>query len=75
MNLPINTDNLELWIGYGLFIFSEAVGMSKAKENSVLQLLLHMASELFPYEVQRRERATRENRPRRKRDERGRFTD
>jgi hypothetical protein len=75
MNLPIVTENIEVWIGFGLFILSEAIGISKAKQNSVLQLVLHMASELFPYEVQRRERATRENRPRRKRDERGRFTD
>jgi len=34
-----------------------------------------MASELFPYEVQRRQPATRANRPRRRRDERGRFID
>jgi hypothetical protein len=75
MSLPAVTENAEVWIGFGLFVLSEAIGMSKSKDNSVLQLVLHMASELFPYEVHRRERATRENRPRRKRDERGRFTD
>ena len=75
MNAPVLTENAEVWIGFGLFILSEVIGMSKAKDNSVLQLVLHMASELFPYEFHRRERATRENRPRRRRDERGRFTD
>ncbi len=75
MSLPIITENTEVWIGFGLFILSEVIGMSKAKDNSVLQLVLHMASELFPYEVKKREPSTRANRPRRKRDERGRFTD
>jgi hypothetical protein len=75
MNLPVPTENVEVWIAFGLFVLSEAIGMSKAKPNSVLQLVLHMASELFPYEVQRRQPATRANRPRRRRDERGRFID
>jgi hypothetical protein len=75
MSLPAVTQNTEVWIGFGLFVLSEAIGMSKSKDNSVLQLVLHMASELFPYEVQRRDPATRGNRPKRKRDERGRFTD
>jgi hypothetical protein len=75
MNFPVPTENVEIWIGFGLFVLSEAIGMSKAKPNSVLQLVLHMASELFPYEVQRRQPATRANRPRRRRDERGRFID
>ena len=75
MSIPTPPDNLDVWIGFGLFVLSEAIGMSKAKDNSVLQLVLHMASELFPYEVRRREPATRSNRPRRRRDDRGRFTD
>ncbi len=54
-------------------MLSEAIGMSKLKDNAILQLVLHMASELFPYEVKRREPATRSNRPRRTRDSRGRF--
>jgi len=75
MSIPFSTENTEVFIGFGLFVLSELIGMSKAKDNSLLQLILHMASELFPYEVKRRERATHANRPRRKRDERGRFTD
>jgi hypothetical protein len=71
MQLPI--DNTEALIGFGLFIASELIGMSKARDNSLLQLVLHMASELFPYELQRREPANRSNRPRLKRDSRGRY--
>jgi hypothetical protein len=64
----------ELLIGLALFVLSELIGLSKLKDNSVLQLLLHMARELFPYELQRREPPSRQNRPRRKRDASGRFT-
>lgn len=67
--------HLELLIGLGLFVLSELIGISKAKDNSVLQLVLHMARELFPYELQRREPPSRQNRPRPKRDDLGRFTD
>jgi hypothetical protein len=66
--------NQELLIGLGLFVLSELIGLSKLRDNSVLQLLLHMASELFPYEIHRREPATKQNRPRTKRDASGRFT-
>jgi hypothetical protein len=68
-------DNIELYVGLGLFVASELIGMRKAKDNSVLQLTLHMARELFPYELQRREPPSRQNRPRRRRDANGRFTD
>lgn len=61
MTVP-TPDNTEAWIGLGLFVASELIGMSKARDNSVLQLVLHMAQELFPYEVKRRP-ATRANRP------------
>lgn len=64
----------ELLIGLGLFVLSELIGISKLRDNSVLQLTLHMARELFPYELHRREPPTRQNRPRRKRDASGRFT-
>lgn len=74
MSIPISTENAEVWIGFGLFVLSEAIGMSKAKDNSILQLVLHMASELFPYEVKRREPASRSNRPRVRRSSNGRFT-
>lgn len=66
-------DHLETWIGFGLFVLSEAIGYSKLRDNGVLQLLLHMASELFPYEVKRRQPPTRSNRPRRKRADNGRY--
>ena len=74
MNFP-SPENTEVWIGFGLFVASELIGMSKARDNSLLQLLLHMAEELFPYEVRRREPATRANRPRpRPRRSNGQFT-
>lgn len=72
MSIP-TPENAEVWIGFGLFVASELIGMSKARDNSLLQLLLHMASELFPYEVKRREPASRANRPRR-RAANGQFT-
>jgi hypothetical protein len=78
MSIPVTPENatqfLE-WLGWGLFIASEGVGMSPLRENYVLELVLHMAQELFPYELKRREPPTRANRPRRRRDSRGRFTD
>ena len=57
-------DNTEVYIGFALFVISELVGMSKLRSNSLLQMLLHMASELFPYTLERREPPTRANRPR-----------
>jgi hypothetical protein len=57
------TANQELLIGFGLFVASELLAMSKAKDNSVLQLVLHMARELFPYELKRKEPPSRKNRP------------
>lgn len=62
--MPPSPDKTVELIGFGLFVASELIGMSKARDNSVLQLLLHMASELFPYEVKRREPPARTNRPR-----------
>jgi hypothetical protein len=61
---PPSPGNTEALIALGLFVASEVIGMSKARDNSLLQLVLHMAMELFPYEVKRREPATRINRPR-----------
>jgi hypothetical protein len=37
------------YIGLGLFVVSELVGMSRLKSNSVLQLLLMAARQAFPY--------------------------
>lgn len=53
-----------MWIGFGLFVISELVGVSSLKQNSLLQLVLHMARELFPYTLERVEPPTRDNRPR-----------
>lgn len=60
----MTSDNLEVYIGFGLFILSEIIGMSKARDNSVLQLVIHLARELFPYTLERRQPPTRANRPR-----------
>jgi hypothetical protein len=58
MALPTTTpENLEVMIGFGLFFLSEAIGMSKYKDNSVIQLALHAASRAFPYELKRRKQA------------------
>lgn len=37
------------YIGLGLFVVSEIIGMSRLKSNSVLQLLLMAARQAFPY--------------------------
>lgn len=61
---PPTPDNTEVYIGFGLFVLSEIIGMSKLRDNSLLQVILHMAAELFPYTLERREPPTRANRPR-----------
>jgi hypothetical protein len=60
-------DRTELWVAVALFIASEIIGMSKAKDNSVLQALLHAARKLFPLELKQSKTKPR------KRDEHGRF--
>lgn len=70
---PPSPDNTEALIGLGVAVIYELIAFSKLKDNSVLQLVLHMASELFPYELKRREPATRANRPRVRRDSQGRY--
>jgi|1048.fasta_scaffold21395_3 hypothetical protein len=60
--------NVEVLIGFGLFALSELIGMSKYKENSVIQAVLRVGSEVFPYELKRRDK--KRNRPR---DRHGRF--
>lgn len=60
-------------IALSLFVLSELIGASKLKDHGVLQLILHLGRELFPYQP-KTGRATRHNRPgRRRRDEHGRF--
>jgi len=53
----------ELLIGLALFVISELIGISKLRDNSLLLLLLHMGQELFPYEMKRKQPATRKTRP------------
>lgn len=62
------SDKTELWVAVGLFIFSELVGMSKAKDNSLTQVALRALTNMFPLEI--KTKSTR----RLKRDPRGRFT-
>ena len=60
-------DRTELWVAVALFIASEVIGMSKAKDNSVLQALLRAARTMFPLELKQNKTKPR------KRDEHGRF--
>jgi hypothetical protein len=61
-------ENMEVLIGFGLFALSELIGMSKYKDNSVLQVLLRSASTVFPYEL--KHKTKKKSRPR---DRHGRF--
>lgn len=63
-----DTSKTDLWIAVGLFIFSELVGMSKAKDNSLTQVALRALTTMFPLEI--KTKSTR----RIKRDPHGRFT-
>lgn len=54
--MTFNPEHTEVLIGFGLFFLSEAIGMSKYRSNSVLQLLLTAAMRAFPYELQRRKK-------------------
>ena len=68
-------DKTEIWIAVALFVASEIIGMSKAKDNSILQLLLRTARTFSPFEVKLRSKnlpAKKSDRV--KRDEHGRFT-
>lgn len=60
MSPPDHTAEL---IGLGLFVLSELIGMSRMRDNSVLELILHMGQELFPYELRRKQAPTRASRP------------
>lgn len=71
--ITADASRTEALIGFGLFFLSEVIALSKLRDNSVLQLVLHMAMELFPYELKRRGPATRSNRPRLRRGPDGRF--
>jgi hypothetical protein len=60
-------DKTELWVAVALFVASEVIGMSKAKDNSILQLLLRTTRTFFPLEVKLKKSGKV------KRDENGRF--
>lgn len=60
-------DKTELWVAIALFAASEIIGISKAKDNSILQVLLHAARTMFPLELKQNKAKTR------KRDDHGRF--
>lgn len=62
-----NPDRTELWVAIALFAASEIVGISKAKDNSVLQALLRAARTMFPLELKQNKTKAR------KRDDHGRF--
>lgn len=48
-----------LYVGWAVFAFSELVGISKLQENSIIQVVLHIANAAFPFEVKRRRRKDR----------------
>ena len=48
------SDHSELLIGLALFVASELIGMSRLRDNSLLQLILHAAARAFPYEPKKR---------------------
>jgi len=47
-------DKTEIWVAVALFVASEVIGMSKAKDNSILQLLLRTARTFSPFEFPHR---------------------
>ena len=49
--------------GLGFFALSEIIGMSKFRENSVLQVLIRVLQDAFPYEVKRRQENALPSRP------------
>ena len=63
----LTPDKTELWVAVALFVASEILGMSKAKDNSILQLILRTTRTFFPLEVNLK----KSNKV--KRDEHGRF--
>jgi hypothetical protein len=68
-------DKTELWVAVALFVASEVIGMSKAKDNSILQLLLRTTRTFFPLEVKLKSSNSPTKKSNRvKRDENGRFT-
>jgi hypothetical protein len=51
-----NYSNTAALIGFGLFVASELVGMSKYRQNSVVQMILSIAATVFPYEIKPRQK-------------------
>lgn len=48
--------NTTALIGFGLFVASELIGMSKYRQNSVIQSILSIAATVFPYELKPRQK-------------------
>lgn len=44
-------DKAEMWTAIALFILSEVVGMSKLRENSLVQLAFTFLRNLFPAQL------------------------
>jgi hypothetical protein len=55
--MDIDLTQHEAAIGFGLFVISEIIGMSKLRSNSVLQLILSAALRAYPYEPQPKPRS------------------
>jgi len=48
--MDIDLTQHEAAIGFGLFVASEIIGMSKLRSNSILQLIISAAMRAYPYE-------------------------
>lgn len=49
----MNVQHLE-WIGFGLFVASEIIGMSRLESNSLLQAIVALLLKTYPYEPKNR---------------------
>lgn len=47
--MDMDYDHMQLFVGLGLFVLSEVIGIAKIKPNSVTQLVLAAARRAFPY--------------------------
>jgi hypothetical protein len=52
--MDLHQVGIETLIGFGLFFASEAIGLSKLRSNTVLQMLLAAALRAYPYEPRRK---------------------
>jgi hypothetical protein len=47
----VTPDKTEMWAAIALFVLSEVVGMSKLRENSLVQLAFTLLRNLFPAQL------------------------